>query len=79
MRKILTARVADHEHLMRGMPGDLVDLDIARRACRNAWAWRNEWSVAHAANRDCGARLSKDDADLKLRSLLRDQCNGRCA
>lgn len=72
-KPILTARVAQHEQLLRGIPSDLADMDIARSAARKAWSWRNEWSVANAATRETGRLLTKAEADAKLRSLLRQQ------
>lgn len=44
-KPILRARVSHHEHLIKALPADLVDMDVARDAVRVAWTWRNEHDV----------------------------------
>jgi hypothetical protein len=75
-KPILSARIPEHERLMRGMPADLVDADIARCAARAAWSWRNAWSVARGPHRDDNARLTKAEADAKLRKLMAQMIGG---
>lgn len=77
-KPILSVRVPEHERLMKEMPSDLLDSDVARRACRVAWSWRNAWSIRRAGLRiDGDRRITKADADAKLRALLREQMIGR--
>jgi len=70
-REVLTARVPHYEALLKGLNLDDDNVAAARRACKNLWAWRNEYDVRRrGAGMFAPGRLDKAGAERAFARLL---------